>query len=68
LPTVHRGRGRQYGSVDGVVHRDDTDDADAGVGRVANQVLHAASAEARVTARRVVANQVLHAVGANADE
>jgi len=51
------------------VHRDDTDDADAGVTArlVANGELHAASAAARVTARRV-AKQVLHAAGANADE
>ena len=66
---MRRGRGRQDGSVDGIVHRDDTDDADAGVTArlVANGELHAASAAARVTARRV-AKQVLHAAGANADE
>ena len=66
---MRRGRGRQDGSVDGVVHRDDTDDTDAGVTarRVANEVLHAASADARVTARRV-ANQLLHAAGADAKE
>jgi len=41
---VRRGRGRQGGSVDGVVQRDNTDNADAGVTarRVANGVLHAA--------------------------
>ena len=33
----------------------------------ANEVLHAASADAGVTARRV-ANQVQHAAGVNADE
>jgi len=45
---VRRGHGRQDGSVDGVVHRDDTDDADTGVTarRVANEVLHAAGANA----------------------
>jgi len=47
-PTVRRGRGRQHGSVDGVVHRADADAADAGVTarRVANQVRHAASTSA----------------------
>jgi len=55
--------------VHGLVHSDDTEDADAGVTarRVANGVLHAASAKARITARRV-ANQVLHAAGANSNE
>jgi len=66
---VRRGRGHEDGSVHGLVHSDDTEDADAGVTarRVANGVLHAASAKARITARRV-ANQVLHAAGANSNE